>query len=84
MSDRIQELVAANASLLRELNKLRAELEECKANAERYVWLRAQHWSDNTLAVVKAPKDAVQVGRECPYGALLDGAIDRMRQGKQP
>lgn len=45
-------------------------------DAMRYRWLRAQHWGDSNLCVVKDPKDAVKLGRCCPSGGWLDAAID--------
>jgi len=45
-------------------------------DAERYRWLRAQHWSDSPLCVVADPKDAVKMARCCPSGDLLDIAVD--------
>lgn len=45
-------------------------------DAMRYRWLRAQHWGDSNLCVVKDPKDAVKLGRYCPSGGWLDAAID--------
>lgn len=45
-------------------------------DAERYRWLRAQHWNDSLLAVVADPKDAVKLGHDCPSLDRLDAAID--------
>lgn len=59
------------------LERHRMELEALRADAARYRWLRAQHWSDSTLAVVRDPKHSVMFGHECPSLALLDDAIDR-------
>lgn len=47
-----------------------------KLDAARYRWLRAQHWNDNTLAVVYIPKNAVKLGYDCPMGKRLDEFID--------
>lgn len=51
-------------------------------DAGRYRWLRAQHWSDNTLCVVARPKDSVMLGCSCPSGELLDDAI-AIRSGEK-
>ena len=59
----IQAIIEENASL--------------RADAERYRWLRAQHWSDNLVAVVFEPKDNVILGSFCPYEDLLDDLIDK-------
>lgn len=48
-------------------------------DAARYRWLRQQHWSQNTLAVVRCPKTAVRLGHECPSYEALDAAIDAAR-----
>ena len=45
-------------------------------DAERYRWLREQHWSTDTIAVVLNPKQAVKLGYVCPYDSLLDETID--------
>jgi hypothetical protein len=73
-----------------ELHEARAELAQIRAyaealnarciadtdDAERYRWLRDQHWSRAPLAVVRDPKDAVKLGHELPSGSRLDEAID--------
>lgn len=48
--------------------------------AERYQWLREQHWNDSPMAVVMRPKDAVKLGHECPFGDRLDAYIDQHRK----
>ena len=45
-------------------------------DAERYRWLREQHWSTDTIAVVLNPKQAVKLGYVCPSDSLLDETID--------
>ena len=47
-----------------------------EVDAERYRWLRGQHWSDNNLAAVRFPKDAIKLGHEVPSGERLDALID--------
>lgn len=54
-------------------------IELCAAlrkDAERYRWLRAQHWNKSPLCVVCDPKDAVKYGYTCPSGEYLDFAVD--------
>lgn len=48
-------------------------------DAERYRWLREQHWSTDTIAVVLNPKQAVKLGYVCPSDSLLDETIDAAR-----
>lgn len=51
--------------------------EECAKDAQRYQWLREQHWPDNKLGVVLRPKDNTKLGCFIPSGSLLDDTIDR-------
>ena len=44
-------------------------------DAERYRWLREQHWSTDAIAVVLNPKQAVKLGHVCPSDSLLDFKI---------
>ena len=69
---------ACNAApeLLAEVDRLTAERDALRADAERYRWLRAQHWDESPLAVVCAPKAAVKPGHDCPSLGRLDDAID--------
>ena len=48
-------------------------------DAERYRWLREQHWSTDTIAVVLNPKQAVKLWYVCPSDSLLDETIDAAR-----
>lgn len=50
-----------------------------RENAGRYRWLRQQHWSTSTLAVVMDPKKNVEIGTTCPSMEQLDAEIDRLR-----
>ena len=69
-----------NASYYRrQVKKLEEELRLLNADADRYRWLRAQHWSDSELSVVSDPKKHVRIGTYCPSGELLDEAIDNAR-----
>jgi len=45
-------------------------------DAERYRWLRSQHWNTGLLAVVADPKAAIKLGYDCPSLDRLDEAID--------
>jgi hypothetical protein len=58
-------------------------------DAERYRWLRAQHWNESNMAVVRYPKTSVKLGFDCPSGERLDEAIDaaigaHTKAGKAP
>lgn len=50
-----------------------------RENAGRYRWLRQQHWSTSTLAVVMHPKKNVELGATCPSMEQLDAEIDKLR-----
>ncbi|MEN6402471.1 MAG: hypothetical protein ABFD94_11070 [Armatimonadia bacterium] len=53
-------------------------------NAERYKWLRSQHWSDSRIAVVCEQKKAVKLGWYCPSDLLLDKEIDAAMLAARP
>jgi hypothetical protein len=50
------------------------ELAEAKKDAERYRWLKAQHWSHKTLTVTKP--EYLTIGTQTYCGFLLDDEID--------
>lgn len=52
------------------------QLQRMALDAARYRWLREQHWSYNTLAVVSHPKSSVEIGSTCPSEEHLDARID--------
>lgn len=56
--------------------KILEEVEALRKDAERYRWLRSQHWDKNTMCVVTSPKSCVKLGSICPSGELLDFDID--------
>ena len=70
--DPANKLVDPNASTL----EAHPEAEAAEKDAERYRWLRAQHWDTGLLAVVADPKDAIKLGYDCPSLARLDEQID--------
>jgi len=70
---------------------IRNELEECvsatetavqppsdddKRDAQRYRWLRNQHWSDNVVGIVRHPGEVLKLGTVCYSDASLDRLID--------
>jgi len=59
--------------------ELIAEVRALREDAERYRWLRAQHWNESDLAVVRHPKQSVRLGFDCPSAERLDSAIDAAR-----
>ena len=61
----------------KEIERLRAELAACKADAERYRWLRAERDS----AIVFMHINGEPVWRD-PRGDELDAAIDAARKGE--
>lgn len=60
--------------------QIRTDLAAARADAERYRWLRAQHWDEAPLAVVAHAKQAVKPGHDCPSLERLDAAIDSARK----
>lgn len=60
------------------------DVQVMRTYAERYQWLREQHWSSSPIACVENPKEAIKLGYNCPSQYFLDDAIDTaMRQEKQ-
>jgi len=57
-----------------------AEIERLRVDAERYKWLRKQHWNEGPIAVVVSPKKHTRLGAICPSLELLDDTIDHMRK----
>ena len=67
-----------------ERDQLNAEIEALRRDAERYRWLRSQHWNESDMAVACHPKKSVKLGFDCPSGERLDHAIDAaMGKGEQ-
>lgn len=58
------------------------QLTELEKDAGRYRWLREQHWSDSTLAVICNPTCNVLIGTYCPSKDLLDEAIDGLMENQ--
>jgi len=87
---RIRELEEANASLEASYrgscmmyDATKAELKALRKDAERYRYLRKQHWSEAEICVVTNPKDAIKLGCYCPSSVRLDSAIDAAMQERQ-
>lgn len=86
VDDGLESLRADNAHLHRRLRQWEDEWaarqsawqEEVRRNDERYRKLRAMHWSDSELCVVRHPQNAVRPGHQCPSGEALDAAIDAL------
>ena len=64
---------AAVAMLADEIERLRAELAECREDAERYRWLR-EHWDD-----VNHPVDFIICNS---FVTTLDADVDAARKGE--
>lgn len=58
------------------IRSLADQVEALQADAERYRFLRIQHWSESEICVVSSPKEAVKLGYDCPSADRLDAAID--------
>ena len=65
------------AGLYRERGR---ELDEARADAERYRWLRSQTWDKHGLCVVWNTTDSVKLGTDCPSHDRLDDAIDAAKE----
>ena len=63
----------------RDALKAEVEVEALRADAERYRWLREQHWFDSPICVVVNPKMQLLLGTHCPFGEKLDEKIDAAR-----
>ena len=57
-------------------NGMMQESDGVGRDAERYRWLRKQHWDEADLCVVVRPKEAVKLGHDCPSLERLDEVID--------
>lgn len=86
--DACREFIAAppvsGMAITEEVDQLRSEVERLRKNADRYEWLRAQHWSDADVAVVCQPKKSIRLGFDCPSLQRLDDLIDSAMQRSQP
>jgi hypothetical protein len=56
--------------------QLQAEVEAHRKDAERYQWLRSQHWEKSELCVVEHPRASIRLGFDCPSLLRLDEIID--------
>jgi len=74
----------AITAIMQERDALKARVAELEGDvardAARYRWLRMQDWFDNTLCVLREPKNiftgGIILGEDCPSGGRLDNAID--------
>jgi hypothetical protein len=53
-------------------------------DAERYRWLRQQHWDEADMFVIAGSKSQVRLGTDCPTLVRLDDAIDAALAKQQP
>lgn len=54
----------------------RGDVQQLCKDAERYRWLREQHWHNSSVAIVCKPKENVKLGSTCLSHELLDSMID--------
>ena len=71
---------AAMQKIIAHIDSQAAEIERLRTDAERYRWLRKQHWSESDIAVVISPKKHTRLGAILPSLELLDDTIDHMRK----
>lgn len=74
--DGVLALIADNEALRRQLETTQRGAGELAKNAERYEWLRAQHWDSSAICCVVDPKLCTKLGSYCPSLELLDQAVD--------
>lgn len=58
------------------IEKLLADNQELRRDAERYRWLRSQHWNSSAICVVTDPKKSVRLASFCPSLEQLDYSVD--------
>lgn len=68
--------VAAATTQPQQSTRVQPMSDDAAKDAARYRWLRAQHWTENTLGVVLRPKDNTKLGCFLPFEELLDTTID--------
>lgn len=50
------------------------DIEQLRRDAERYRWLRSQHWTNGNLAVIRT--SSLQLGTQTYTAERLDAQID--------
>lgn len=79
--DRLRQyLVKASFSSSSDRHSALECLDEIVRNAQRYMWLREQHWSDETAVVVSNKNDNMPPGLYCYSKSDLDELIDKDMQ----
>ena len=66
-----------------ERDRLRAEVERLRKDAERYRWLRMADWWRSPLCVIRNPKEQAKPGSDCPSRTRLDEAVDAAMAAKE-
>lgn len=56
-------------------------LQEAEKDAERYRWLRNQHWDGSEIFVIKDDRTRIRLGTYCPSNEMLDTEIDAAMNG---
>jgi hypothetical protein len=68
----------------RERDKLRAEVEALRKDADRYRFLRMADWWKSPVCAIANPKQQAKPGSDCPSRGRLDDAIDAaMSKGRK-
>lgn len=79
LHQRVKELEKSLTESAVEILRLKKDI---PAYAERYRWLREQHWNYSDLVVVTRPRQNVKLGSDCPCADRLDAAIDAAMESK--
>lgn len=58
------------------IDELEKKIKDLQLAADRYNFLREQHWDTSPIAVVKYPKANIKLGSDCPSMERLDEIID--------
>lgn len=87
-SSRLSMFNTAYADTITRLNGMikfeKEQNEALRKDAERYRWLRAQHWDSSAICCVVDPKLTTKLGAYCPSLELLDQAVDAgIKLGKE-
>lgn len=77
--EKTDEFDGRSRARIKELEAQLAAADGWPKDAERYGWLRQQHWNEADMFVVVGSKSQVRLGTDCPNLTRLDEAIDAAR-----